>query len=83
VLLLLVGIDNRVIKARMGYSTANRLPLGSFPFPSRHVHPRRYLPGELAGNYLARKGPVGTSCRRSRRPKQGAAEKKEIGDHRG
>jgi hypothetical protein len=41
--LLLVGIrgkkygtshvDNRVIKARMGYSVANRLPLGGFPFP--------------------------------------------------
>jgi hypothetical protein len=28
-------VDNRVIKARMGYSAGNRLPLGGFPFPSR------------------------------------------------
>jgi hypothetical protein len=29
-------VDNRVIKARMGYSAGNRLPLGGFPFPSRY-----------------------------------------------
>jgi hypothetical protein len=35
-------VDNRVIKARMGYSAGNRLPLGGFPFPSRYtcMHPR-------------------------------------------
>ena len=43
-------VDNRVIKARMGYSAGNRLPLGGFPFPSRYVHPRHYLSGELAEN---------------------------------
>jgi hypothetical protein len=53
--LLLVGVreknngtshvDNRVIKASMGYSAANRLPLYSdFPFPSRYIHPsQRYI----------------------------------------
>jgi hypothetical protein len=30
-------VDNRVIKARMGYSAGNRLPLGGFPFPSRYA----------------------------------------------
>jgi hypothetical protein len=39
-------VDNRVIKARMGYSAGNRLPLGCFPFPSRYVHPRHCLSGE-------------------------------------
>jgi hypothetical protein len=43
-------VDNRVIKARMGYSAGNQLPLGGFPFPSRYVHPRHYLSGELAEN---------------------------------
>jgi hypothetical protein len=56
-------VHNRVIKARMGYSAGNRLPLGGFPFPSRYVHPRHYLSGELAENQLARKGPVEMSCR--------------------
>jgi hypothetical protein len=57
--LLLVGVreknngtshvDNRVIKASMGYSTANLLrkvdfPYSDFPFPSRYVHPsQRYI----------------------------------------
>ena len=43
-------IDNRVIKARMGYSAANRLPLGGFTFPSRYMYPRHYLSGKLAEN---------------------------------
>jgi hypothetical protein len=43
-------VDNRVIKDRMGYSAGTRLPLGGFPFPSRYMHPRHYLSGELAGN---------------------------------
>jgi hypothetical protein len=43
-------VDNRVIKARMGYSAGNRLPLGGFPFPSRYMHPTHYLSGELAEN---------------------------------
>ena len=43
-------VVNRVIKARMGYSAGNRLPLGGFPFPSRHMHPRHYLSKELAEN---------------------------------
>jgi hypothetical protein len=30
-------VGNRVIKARMGYSAGNRLPLGGFPFPPRGV----------------------------------------------
>jgi hypothetical protein len=47
-------VGNRVIKARMGYSAGNRLPLGGFPFPSRYMHPRHYLSGELAvGRKLA------------------------------
>jgi hypothetical protein len=37
--LLVLALDNgnRVTKARMGYSAANRLPLGGFPFPSRYI----------------------------------------------
>jgi hypothetical protein len=47
---MLTIIDNRVTKARMGYSAGNRLPLGGFPFPSQYMHPRHYLSGELAEN---------------------------------
>jgi hypothetical protein len=51
-------VDNRVTKARMGYSAGNRLPLGAWRFPVSFAlrgmcipgTSRHYLSGELAEN---------------------------------